>query len=193
MLRARLQHLHHRNVWVGGEGKVSSEAGRCRLQGSRAHITVRPPVQYPHPGPLPKGEGDLHQPLSLNAYGPSPLGRGGDNRSCLRITAAKLRRRASCVPCARLVPLIGANRERMQASQKTPSAVQLPHRPLAGNAALDVADCSKRLGLTRHGSGAAQFAVRRAKRGGSRISLEASRRQRDCPTEAPIRPDAPLE
>ena len=28
----------------------------------------------------------------------------------------------------------------MQASQKTPSAVQLPHRPLAGNAALDVAD-----------------------------------------------------
>ena len=34
-----------------GEGDVSSEAGRCCLEGSRARITVRPPVQYPHPGP----------------------------------------------------------------------------------------------------------------------------------------------
>ena len=64
-----------------GEGEVSSEAGRCWLEGSRARITVRPKVQYPHPGPLPEGEGDLHQTLSLHVY---------DLHPCPRITTGHL-------------------------------------------------------------------------------------------------------
>jgi len=65
----------------------------------RARGTIRRAMQYPHPGPLPAGEGGLLLPLNAYAPSPSPGRRGEQDASSRSNRLCPVTDKHSCPGC----------------------------------------------------------------------------------------------